>query len=214
MVERAERADPTAEDATEDEREREEPDAPQEARGRPCASRAPSSWRRTDRRAGTPRPEAAGAPLDPRSRRTSRGTPVWKRKYMKSAKKPTCDTRRTHLSTRMPLRAGIPEPGSFGIEDLERGRDEVWPVRGRGCGAFVFRSGRFSPPERAHFARRARPATSSGGLPPCPPHVRDPLGIGLGPRCAGSARRLSDIRPPSSGGSPSTCSRCRARAPS
>ena len=39
---------------------------------------------------------------------------VWKRKYMKTAKKPICDARRTQTSVRMLLRAGMPEPGSLG----------------------------------------------------------------------------------------------------
>src|SRR5262245_18509180 len=39
---------------------------------------------------------------------------VWKRKYMNTAKNPTCDARRIHTSTRITLRAGMPLPGRLG----------------------------------------------------------------------------------------------------
>ena len=67
-----------------------EPDATRGARDRPCASRA---RHRADERIGEEERLdriAAGAPACRRSRRSS-AEAVWKRKYMKSAKKPICD---------------------------------------------------------------------------------------------------------------------------
>ena len=56
---------------------------------------------------------AAAAPARRPAPRTTRGTPVWKRKYMKRAKKKTCETRRAHLRITAMRRGGMPLPGSF-----------------------------------------------------------------------------------------------------
>ena len=176
VVERAEGTDPPAEDPAEDQREPEQRRRPRAGRDRPCASTGASSRRRTDRRAGNPRPAGAGAqacrraPRSCRERRSgtgSRGT-----------------ARRTRLERRV---APTPERRQYAAEAV---RNQVaW--RGECCAValpprnerpgWLRRSPRAKAPSRAAerpraglSSRESAPGAGEGGDADTRSHLLDP----------------------------------------